>query len=313
MGKIKKMACLLFMILFLVSPAYGEMLNGTQAADAAVTYAAGEEEAWAHGPYYYQSHPYYYIQFMTGDNLTGVLILDAENGELIKEADTIEKISYTVWYLNNVTPEIIPAYNVTIDTYQKSAIRLNETAKALEQEARFMTEGDKKRVNDAAEAYKNMAVLIEEYADMLSNTIPIMEDIISGNRSYENAVKLAEENDKVEKVIIKMDPAYDNVIENMNMYYDILIEKSSTYRLNKTLTQDYKTTFNNVWTQEKSMVIADGLDAFKEDRQTVKDNQERDIRLAEERNKTAEAPGFGILIAISAVLIVCLIINRKVQ
>lgn len=312
MEKIKKIICLLFIALFLISPVYGETIKETQqAADTAVAYATSGEEAWAHGPYFYQSHPYYYIQFLTDENLTGVLILDAENGEIVKEIDTIEKISYTVWYLNNVTSEIIPAYNITVDTYQKSAVRLNETAETLEQEARFMSEGDKNKVNDAAEAYRNMAILIEEYADMLSNTIPIMEDIVNGNKSYENAIKLAEENDKVEKVIIKMDPAYDDVIENTNAYYDILIEKSSTYRLNKTLTQDYKTTFNNVWTQEKSIIVTAGLDAFEEDRQTVKEKQERDVQLAKDRIKTAEAPGFGILLAICAILISCILINRK--
>ncbi|MDR2944321.1 MAG: hypothetical protein LBU81_04465 [Methanosarcinales archaeon] len=312
MEKIKKTACILFMILFLISPAYGEMLNSTQeAADTAVAYAAAGEETWAYGPYYYQSHSYYYIQYLTNGTLTGVLLLDGENGEIIKETETVEKISYTIWYLNNVTPEVIPAYNITVDTYQKTVPALNEMARKLEQEARQMSGEDKTKTNDAAAAYKEMAVLIEEYADTLSNTIPTMEAVASGNRSYENAIKLTEEYGEVEKVLIEMGQSYDNVIENVNAYCDILIENSSKYGLNKTLMQDYKTVFNTNMEQEKALFVTANLDAFEEDRLTVKEHQEEDTRLAEERIQITEIPGFGMLLSICAVLLVCCLISRK--
>ncbi|WNY25562.1 hypothetical protein MsAc7_11140 [Methanolapillus millepedarum] len=300
----------LLFILMMLTPALGAI----SLEDAWITaggYSIGDGEQMDMNLYTLESHPYYFVEYSVNNTLTGVLVIDGETGEVVKDSETVQKISYTNFYLKNVTQEYISGLNISAQVYKASSDFCNKQADLFKKEIPTLKDGDRQKLGTIAQSYQEAGTAYGEMATLYGEVAVVASDVVSGNRSYENAMKLTGQMDELEKILIKLGTAYDHVIADMNIYFDILIENPEAYRVNKTQMEDYKVLFNTNWPQEKELIVNALLQSIEDDRENTKNRTEVDVQLMDVRVKTAEMPGFTFFLTAAVLGLAAIVAGKK--
>ena len=210
-------------ILFLMEPAACS-INQTDAEQIALKYKDANESLKVYGPYTYMDHPYNYIEFKTGDIKTGIIIIDGMSGKLVKDLNITEKIAYTHCALNGtecVPIEETAKYASELRQISKEMKDRNaEINKLLQQGSADLNSTEKKQLNDRSQALTKSDMSLTNIANDFEQLVIIRRDMLSGNKSYENAEKImktvSEMNKNINEFILstkELDPA---IVEDLN-------------------------------------------------------------------------------------------------
>jgi len=295
-------------ILMMIVPSLGAITK-SEAEQVVLPYVKTEETVKMAGPYTYENHAYYYAEITISKTLNGVLIIDAESGNVVTDREIAKKISYTNAYFENVTPENLAAYNISKEIYVAAAASCRQTAEMFKLEIPLYKADDREKLGTIVQSYQEIAGLFDELANIYGQNSATQADIISGNTSYENAVKLTNQIKEMENTFRKLDGSYDKVMADTNTYFDVLINGAAEYNLNATLYADLKLVSSTTWTQEKEIIVTQQIALIEEDKTNTEKRVETDMQLMDARLNAA--PGFGILLAVCAVLIGGILIQKR--
>ena len=295
-------------ILMMIVPSLGAITK-SEAEQVVLPYVKTEETVKMAGPYTYENHAYYYAEITISKTLNGVLIIDAESGNVVTDREIAKKISYTNAYFENVTPENLAAYNISKEIYVAAAASCRQTAEMFKLEIPLYKADDREKLGTIVQSYQEIAGLFDELANIYGQNSATQADIISGNASYENAVKLTNQIKEMENTLRKLDGSYDKVMADTNTYFDVLINGAAEYNLNATLYADLKLVSSTTWTQEKEIIVTQQIALIEEDKTNTEKRVETDMQLMDARLNAA--PGFGILLAVCAVLIGGILIQKR--
>lgn len=328
---IVKLAAVAFALLVLATPALGT-LTADEAAQALIdtTYMYGHDHYSMFG-FTYQNNKYYHAELTrggtleggmsTGGTLSGVLIINAETGELVTDEETAKKISYARAYLIDMKRSEIEDYRAGKELYTTSATICRQKVEIYKQELPHFNTADQQKLRTIVQSYQEAAIVFDELADLFGKIILVMEDIADGKASYENVMLLTDYIDEYEKLLNKLDGAYENMIADASTYFDILIEGASRYGVNANQMSDNKINTTNELNLERELLITLQIRFIEEERERLKQRVDTDIKLMNEvignneiRNdevKNNEIPGFGILLALCALIGLALFTRRK--
>jgi hypothetical protein len=305
-----RLAVVAAMIVMIMTPSLG-VIPRDDAVQSVLPYSKTHGTLSMAGPYTYENHPYYYAEMTTNRTLSGVLIVDGESGEIITDKIIAEKISYTRAYLENVTPENLAAYEAVRETYSVSAAICRQKAELFRNEIPLYNANERQQLGTIVQSYTDAANVYDEMATLFEDVIKTQTDVVNGNASYENAIILAKQMKDFEEDLQNLGKAYDKVMADTNTYYDVLINGAATYNLNATQLRDYKLINDNTMKQEKEIMVTQQLALVKEDNENTKNRVENDMQVMDEILKTNDVPGFGVLLAICAVLITGVLIQKR--
>jgi hypothetical protein len=305
-----RLAVVAAMIVMIMTPSLG-VIPRDDAVQSVLPYSKTHGTLSMAGPYSYENHSYYYAEMTTNRTLSGVLIVDGESGEIITDKEIAEKISYTRAYLENVTPENLAAYEAVRETYSVSAAICRQKAELFRNEIPLYKADEREKLGTIVQSHIDAANVYDEMATLFEDVIKTQTDVVSGNASYENAVILANQMKDYEEDLQNLGKAYDKVMADTNTYYDVLINGAVAYNLNATQLKDYKLINDNTMKQEKEIMVTQQLALVKEDNENTKARVERDMQVMDEVLKTNDVPGFGVLLAICAVLITGVLIQKR--
>ena len=297
-------------ILMIMTPALGAITKD-EAAQSVLPYSKTHDALNIIGPYTYGNHPYYYAEMKTNGSLSGVLIVDGENGEIVTDKNVAEKISYTRAYFENVTPENLAAYNISKDIYTASAIVCKQRADLFKNEIPLYNADEREKLGTIVQSYQETADLFEELAKFFEKNGAVQVDIMSGNASYENAMLLTSQVKEFEEILQKLDKAYDKIMADTNTYYDVLINGAAVYNLNATQLADYKIVSDATMKQEKEIIVTQQIALIEDDKNNTEARVEKDMQLMDELLKKKGIPGFSILAVVCAVLIGGILIQKR--
>lgn len=308
--KFIKSTLLILTLLLLITPAFAAITQD-EAWNISNKYAKTDETIGIAEIITYQSHPYYYVEYSKNGYVTGVLILDAENGEIVKDENIWDKITFTHYYLYNVTNESIAGYNISAETFKSSVLVCEQKAELYKKELQYYKEGHRNQISPIVDSYAEAAELFGKMAVLCEEHVIVQSAVVNGDRSYENAMILYDYISDYEKILYELDPVYDEIGELTDVYYDILIENANYYQVNKTLMEDYKIVSQNAIKQEKNYIIQQQIAIIEKDRNDTQERMTLDKKLIKERIESVEIPGFGVLIAISSILTVGFLLRKK--
>ena len=201
-----KLVAVAFILLMLAAPAFGA-LNGFQAASAASKYQHVNELAQAFGPYTYQGHPYFYVEFTTNGVHTGTVIIDGVTGNST-DLETARKIAFTHYVLGNITAESTAETARSLAESRQYMRELQEMQNEMSRLATHprLTATERNEIREAERILTNMTVAFTPLITHTERLLAIERDALNGSRSYENAVKYME-------VIGDFSKAIDRAIE----------------------------------------------------------------------------------------------------
>ncbi|MDY0266107.1 MAG: PGF-CTERM sorting domain-containing protein [Methanimicrococcus sp.] len=309
--KMKLLSITLILVLILLIVPASAAMTMTQAKEKALEYAKNDEWRDVSGPYSYQSKSYYYVEYGKSYNATGILVLDAETGDIIKDKNIAEKVAYTHYYLWNVTDKYITDTENAIDVYKLSAVVCRQKSDMFKSELPAYKDADRKKVEQSVNAYSEVAGLWDQKASVMEEMIPILKDITSGNKSYESAMIITKKIDEFEKTLNSISTAYDKISESTDIYCDVLIANSNLHAMTNQQVEDYRTATKTVLKQEKKQLITEQLNLIEAEKKEMDENITRDMKFMDARIEKAETPGFGIVVAVSALLIVGMFMRNR--
>ena len=265
----------------MTTPALGA-LNEYEAATAAAKYQYDNELARAYGPYTYLNHPYFYVEFATAGTTTGVVIVDGISGNLVDNTDTARKISYT----HNVLKDI-DSSSVSSDAQDAADFRqLSKEMRDLNDEidknqlttSIYLNESEKQQMRDLSRVIVKMEISITNFANTLDKQVIAERDVLNGNKSYENSVKITN--------------GYKEMARNADELIPIFKEFESIIG--------------------ESLGIAE-LEVYNDELKRVEQELQRSVNwdISSMESRKNSVPGFGVLLAICAVLITGVLIQKR--
>jgi len=263
-----------------------------------------------YGPYTYLGHPYILIEyFPIGEEgmTTGPLVVDSKTGKVINDIETAKKIitAHAVAEINS--PQLMNRLKNDSEYYAQQQSWMDTEVKTVEASSEVMKSEPK--FAEIIEVNKKVRDMYQDLKENRDEALIFIREINAGNKSYENAKKYLELEEKhiskmEELVILRGEFRAQAVI-----YYDLGM--TIGYNSNR-----YS------WERGKEEYLL-GIDmltnAVKEDKKIEEEflsalenyinfsTESMEMRLKEE----AEIPGFGILIAVCAILAAGIITKRR--
>jgi PGF-CTERM protein len=313
---VKTLFLLIFALTLLTAPVLGT-ISDEEAVNIAEKYLKNNETATVYGPYTCQNRPYYYTEYIADNastNLSGVLVIDKSTGNVVSDEQTLRQILFTVYYLKNVSNEVVAASNLTALQYKTTASNYEQQAETVKNTRPYIKEGDWNKMENLEQYNRDVANLFNKMAATHEEIAAAGMDVLDGNLSYENAMKLSKLFTDLGKDLKLLDAAYDNVSRDMNIYYDILIESPGYYQVNATLMSDLRILYNANIALEKQ-VIELFIDEIEKDFQNTQTFEDSGVLLSNERIKTNSKsnsiPGFGFIAAVFALSVIGVFIRRQ--
>lgn len=294
-------------VLFMIAPAYG-LITKDNAKQIASGYQYSDELIEIYGPYTISNQPYYFADYYPREDdgqTTGALIIDAETGEIVKDTGIINKMIMMHSWFAPISSDRIDDLEMASAYYQICIEFMEEDIEITEESSEVM-----KQKNYS----KNIKVSrqIQNYSnDLKKNTdrkIIVCKKIVSGEYSYENALELK------------------NLTEDyISLLEDYLIAREE-YRVQSVLYYDMGNTvgYNSdrySWEKSRENYLA-GLDLDTEIIQEELDIEMQNKELKETyvaftaesipiRTADSETPGFGIAVAVSALLVAGMFMRNR--
>ena len=313
-----KLAVITAIILMMITPSLGAITK-SEAEQVALPYVRTDETLKIIGPYTYKNHSYYYAEITIIDSLSGVLIIDGENGKVVTDKEIAEKVSYTRASFENVTSIELEAFKRSKTVYTDVAASNRQMAELFEDEMTRHNASDRKKLEAIVNSYREEADVHDILANNMEQISATQADIISGNASYENAMILTDQKKDWEDNLQKLGKALDKLRASTNAYYggptkndslDAAMKESKEVFVTKTtadIEEEKTNTKNRVELDMKLMAARLNMTSGSETSGIKKSEVEK----PKVEKPGAETPGFGLLFAVCSILIVGVLIKRR--
>ena len=299
---------LLMIIALLVMTSSAYAISQTDAEQIALKYRYDDENLKVYGPYTYELSSYYMADFypINDDGLTnGVLIINAETGEFLKDRETAKKIALTHFIVEN-NDVYIDNHAGLAEVYSREEKIQRESTKTIENASELMKN---QSFGTMIEAVKKTADAYASLNETITKIDALENKIKNGNKSYENALEIRRLNDEYISLLeglVEMDDEYK---AHLIRYYDELghtpgynsdryswdNSKESHLKSHDAVINDRR---NELELEKENKDICDSYISFAVD----PENQ----RISDE-----QVPGFGILLAVCAILIGGVLIQKR--
>ena len=295
-------------LLVMTSCAYA--ISQTDAEQIALKYRYDDENLKVYGPYTYELSSYYMADFYPindGGLTNGVLIINAETGEFLKDRETAKKIALTYFIVKN-NDVYIDNHAGLAEVYSREEKTQRESIKTIENASELMKNQSFgtmiETVKKTADAYANLNETITKI-NALENKIK------NGNKSYENALEIRRLNDEYISLLEDLIETDDEYKAHLIRYYDELghtpgynSDRYSWDNSKESHLKSYDAVINDrrdeLKLEKENKDICDTYISF------AVDPENQRISLEDE-----QVPGFGMLFAVCAVLIGGVLIKRR--
>ena len=278
-----KIFVLAAIILLLITPALG-VISEYEAQGAVAKYQHDDEIAIAYGPYTYMDHPYYYIEFKTGNIKTGVMFIDGISKEPITDKSIMEKIAYTHYALGDIDfASLTQMAQVSTELRQIPIMvrDLNNYVNENQRAIAYLNSSEQKKINDMLNILNKMNYSAMKIANTSDEFIAIGRDALNGNKSYDNAKKIM------------------NAANGMARDFD---EFSAVVKEMSAIDEEFDMSGELIQLE----IVSDELRRLEQD---AEKNVSWDVSSAESRINSI--PGFGMLFAVCSLLIGGVLIKRR--
>ena len=286
-------------------------INQTNAEQIALKYKYADESLKIYGPYTYELNSYYVAEFYQvgdGDFTQGVLIINEETGELLRDKEIAKRIFWVHFTVknNNVLignhESLAEIYNREASVGQKN-VQTIENASELMKNRNFekMIEIEKK----STDTYANLSETVSKIA-------VLEKKIEAGDRLYENAMEIKKLNDEYISLLEKLLGMDEEYKTQLAYYYDDIGHtpgyNSNRYSWDKSREEMFKT--HDAVTENRR----DELELEKENRKIGEEYISSAVESIDQRiseTPDEQVPGFSLLFAICSMLIVGILIKRR--
>jgi hypothetical protein len=293
-------------------PALG-IIGEEQTKQIAAPYKYSNENMTVYGQYTYKNVPYYLVEFSPADNeslITGVLVIDAGTGKIVTDKEIADKIITAHIIIYTLSSQYISSLENT-SKYFKNYIEFvkvdikttEDAAETMKQQSNFSSiiETDKK--------IENSTLLLKENTDQ---KIIIAKKISAGDGSYESVAALKALDDKYISLLEDYLELRKEYRTQSIRYYDLGTQigfnpdrynwAAGKDRYLAGIDSDTKVIEDELKVEKENKVMIDGYISFASD--------SMDSRLPKTKTET-ETPGFTFLIAVSALLLISLLIEKR--
>ncbi|MDV0446729.1 hypothetical protein MsAg5_05810 [Methanosarcinaceae archaeon Ag5] len=300
----------LLLILILITPAFGA-ISQFQAAEAAKPYQHDGELSYAYGPYTYEGRPYYYISFTTNDTQTGTLVVNGEDGTIVKDTDTIRKIVFTHFMLQDITSDSVASDISNLTESKKDEQEFGSIGQTMKRLLPYLKTEDEEKVKGLISSFSKLEADFQKMNQIDEETIKIEKDVVGGNKSYENAKKISDQYQKAIDIGNEFMDDFKNAVNQMNAFYDIFIDNSNYYRTNKNEWIEDKKEFNIEMegTIDELEVLLSELTYLINTEATK--SIEWDVESAESRISANETPGFSFFLTAAILGLAAIVVGKR--
>ena len=136
----------------------------------------------AYGCYYCEDKPFYIVDFTIGEDILGEIVIDANTGEVIKDADITRKIIHASWVIASIDSALI-SEEVSSAANLRDAVTVFESDSALFREFKNNPDIEEKVREYAANAATSHQLIADDYSrcSSIQNEIIDIENQIIGN------------------------------------------------------------------------------------------------------------------------------------
>jgi len=314
--KLKRLLCGLCVSLLLLSffAAPGLSAVGEEEINqVAESYKFEDETFEIYGPYTYAGHPYKLIRYSPAENemTTSVLVIDSETGEIITDTNLAEKI-ITVFVVSLIiSPQYISGLEYDSGYFASYQNMMSENVKSVESTSIAMRSISYLGLISVCQKSSRICSDLKENTDA---RVVIAKKIDAGDKSYENAKQYLELEEKQISLMEELTVLLEEFEVQSIIYYDSVLasvsnsDRNAWERSKAAYIEDVDITMNQTVTALKTeKELFNLLEAY-----IVFSTEAMKERLPEEETATKrEIPGFGILIAVCAILAAGILIKRR--
>ena len=163
----------------------------------------------------------------------GTVIIDGESGTVVKDKNVVEKIVFTYLILQDVNSENIAEEIKTIAELKTVQSELNTLSEIFSSLIPYLRSSDADKVKNFERTIVQLDKSFSPFITLQEEYVNIEKDVLSGNKSFENADKLF----KLSKQSINQAEEFKSVmmdfLNDMNTFFDIFIDNANYYGVNK--------------------------------------------------------------------------------
>jgi hypothetical protein len=171
-------------IMLLAAPAMG-IITEDELFKIAEKHSKTSEKTDVYGPYTTQNKSYYYAEYRTGNVLTGVLVIDVSNGNVVADEKTLRQVLFAVYYLMNTNNDSIAFSNESAQQYKAAAQHYANN-------------------QSIANIFNKMAETYEEIETIEKRVV------LNVSMSYENAMRLSQLHNGLEASLKSLNAVYND-------------------------------------------------------------------------------------------------------
>lgn len=298
---------LVVVALFMIVPAYG-LITEDNAKQIASDYQYSDELIEIYGPYTISNQPYYFADYYPRNNdsqTTGALIIDSNTGEIVKDTGITNKMIMMHSWFAPISSNWIDDLEMASAYYQICIEFMEEDIEITEESSEVMKQKNYSEIIKVSRQIQNYSKDLKKNTDQ---KIIVCKKIVSDEYSYENALELKNLTEDYIDLLEDYLIAREEYRSQSVRYYDMgntVGYNSDRYSWERSR-ENYLTNLDL-----DTEIIQEELDIEMQN----KELKETYVAFATEsiptRTADSEIPGFGIVVAISALLIVGMFMRNR--
>jgi len=239
----------------------------------------------------------------------GTVIIDGESGTVVKDINIVENIVFTYLILADISSESIAEEIRSIAEMKTTQSELDGLSEVFSTLIPYLRSEDVAKVRNLEKTIGQLGKSFSSFINVWEDSINVEKDVLSGNKSFENADKLFKLTNQTITQSEDLKSAFIDVTNDMNVFYDIFIDNANYYRVNKNEMMKAKNDFNI----EMDAVMNEFDVIMIEAKKTIEDVEKNvlwGVESSEERttSSTINLPGSILLIAVSVLLVVFILL-----